>query len=85
MTAILSRVRGRLRLARGRCPACASESAEGCGICLSHQGPFPVEPAQLQRWAFRFDARVGSGAGAATAHLAGPVTRSEAAQSWASI
>lgn len=58
MNAILSRVRGRLRLARGRCPACASEAAEGCGVCLGHQGPFPVEPAQLQRWAFRFEASV---------------------------
>jgi hypothetical protein len=57
MSAILSRVRGRLRLARGRCPACASESTGGCGVCLGHQGPFPVEPAQLQRWAFRFEAR----------------------------
>lgn len=55
MSAILSRVRGRLRLARGRCPACASEATEGCGVCLGHQGPFPVEPAQLQRWAFRFE------------------------------
>jgi len=58
MSAIMSRVRGRLRLARGRCPACASESTGGCGVCLGHQGPFPVEPAQLQRWAFRFETRL---------------------------
>jgi hypothetical protein len=58
MNAILSRVRGRLRLARGRCPACSSESAGGCGVCLGHQGPFPVEPAQIQRWAYRFETRL---------------------------
>jgi hypothetical protein len=58
MSVIFSRVRGRLRLARGRCPDCASEAPEGCDVCLGHQGPFPVEPAQLRRWARRFETRL---------------------------
>lgn len=61
MSSTLARVRGRLRLARGRCPACASEAPEGCGVCLGHQGPYPPDSEQMARWAFRFEASLGRG------------------------
>jgi hypothetical protein len=50
-------LRGRVRLARGRCPSCASEStaAVGCGVCRGYQGPFPAEDRTLLRWSWRYD------------------------------
>jgi hypothetical protein len=50
----LARFRGRIRVARGRCPACASESDAPCGVCLGYTGPFPVENETLARWWWRF-------------------------------
>ena len=49
--------RGRLRLMRGSCPACSSEShaAANCGVCRGYSGPFPVEDRTLQRWSWRFE------------------------------
>lgn len=50
-------LRGRVRLARGRCPSCASESRPGvaCGVCHDYRGPFPAEARSLQRWSWRFE------------------------------
>jgi hypothetical protein len=49
-------LRGRMRLARGRCPSCASESpAVACGVCHGYRGPFPAESRTLQRWSSRFE------------------------------
>jgi hypothetical protein len=50
-------LRGRVRLARGRCPSCASEAraAVACGVCRDFRGPFPAEPRTLQRWSWRFE------------------------------
>jgi hypothetical protein len=47
-------IRGRVRLARGRCPSCASDAPEGCGVCLGYRGPFPAEDRTRSRWRFRF-------------------------------
>jgi hypothetical protein len=47
-------IRGRVLLARGRCPACRSELPDDCGVCLGYRGPFPVEPNTLARWSWRF-------------------------------
>ncbi|RIL07048.1 MAG: hypothetical protein DCC71_04450 [Proteobacteria bacterium] len=48
---------GRLRLARGRCPACASHGAghADCSVCRAYSGPFPVGRSRLDRWAWRFE------------------------------
>jgi len=55
MPHFLARARGRVLLARGRCPACASEAPQGCPVCLGHYGPFPPDSRSLRRWAHRFD------------------------------
>jgi hypothetical protein len=47
-------IRGRVLLARGRCPACRSELPDECGVCLGYRGPFPVEAHTLARWSWRF-------------------------------
>jgi len=49
------RVRGRLRLLRGRCPACASEAARDCGVCRGYAGPYPADDGARQRWGSRFE------------------------------
>lgn len=46
----------RLRLAQGRCPACASELPDDCGVCRGHRAPFPVDAGTLRRWEARFEA-----------------------------
>ena len=79
MTSLLYRVRGRVRLARGRCPACDSEAPAGCGVCLGHLGPFPVEPERLRRWAFRFESLIG----ARHARVEEVVASGDASPSWA--
>lgn len=50
---------GRLRLARGRCPVCASEGVPlvGCDTCKGYEGPFPASEATQRRWAWRFEQR----------------------------
>ena len=50
-------LRGRVRLVRGRCPSCASESRATvtCGVCRDYRGPFPAESRTLQRWSSRFE------------------------------
>mgnify|MGYP003622419654 CR=1 FL=1 len=58
MLRTVTRAMGRLRLARGRCPACASEKPEGCPVCCGHQAPFPADEGTLRRWAYRFEAGV---------------------------
>ena len=55
MLRLMSRARGSFRLARGRCPACASEAPAGCPVCLGHHAPFPPDGRSLRRWAARFD------------------------------
>jgi hypothetical protein len=57
IASFVSQLRGRVRLARGRCPSCASESAsaETCGICRDYRGPFPAEEQTLLRWYWRFE------------------------------
>jgi hypothetical protein len=51
------RLSGRVRLARGRCPGCASDPrVSSCTICHGYEGPFPPSEASLSRWAARFDA-----------------------------
>jgi hypothetical protein len=52
MGRMLARMRGSLRLARGRCPSCLSEAADHCGVCLGHRGPFPVGADTLARWRY---------------------------------
>ena len=52
---MLARMRGSLRLARGRCPSCLSENSEHCGVCLDYRGPFPVGPETLGRWHWRYE------------------------------
>jgi hypothetical protein len=49
------RVRGRLRLLRGRCPACASEAARDCAVCAGYAGPYPPDEGARQRWGSRFE------------------------------
>jgi hypothetical protein len=53
---VLDRMRGNLRLARGRCPSCNSERAHPrtCRTCLGFEGPFPPTEATQARWAGRF-------------------------------
>ena len=55
-SSLSDRIRGRIRLARGRCPACDSESraTASCGVCRGYTGPFPVEEGTLLRWSWRF-------------------------------
>jgi hypothetical protein len=55
MLRILNRAKGRIRLARGRCPACDSGQPESCPVCLGHHGPFPTDEGTLRRWAHRFE------------------------------
>jgi hypothetical protein len=57
MRRLSKRFRGRLRLVRGHCPACSSEShaAANCGVCRGYRGPFPVEDRTLLRWSWRFE------------------------------
>ena len=56
MARLVTQLRGRLRLARGRCPACDSTAPEGCGVCLGYRMPFPVASGTLRRWEARFEA-----------------------------
>ena len=51
----LERIRGRLRQARGRCPACDSAASVACGVCRSHVGPFPVSRDTQLRWWGRYE------------------------------
>jgi len=58
MSRTIARLRGSLRLARGRCPSCRSESHGHCGVCLDHRGPFPVGPETLARWRWRYESEL---------------------------
>jgi hypothetical protein len=58
MSRTLARLRGSLRLARGRCPSCRSEAASHCGVCLGHRGPFPVGAETLARWRWRYETKL---------------------------
>lgn len=62
MGRMLARVRGSLRLARGRCPSCRSEAADRCGVCLGHRGPFPVGGDTLARWRWRYETSLSAAA-----------------------
>lgn len=59
MRQLADSILGRLRLARGRCPACSSEGVPlvGCDTCKGYEGPFPASEATRQRWAWRFAQR----------------------------
>lgn len=59
MRQLAASIVGRLRLARGRCPACRSEGARlvGCDTCKGYEGPFPASDATQHRWAWRFAQR----------------------------
>lgn len=57
MLRTLTRALGRLRMARGRCPACASAAPEECPVCFGYQAPFPPDEATLRRWSHRDEAR----------------------------
>jgi hypothetical protein len=50
----IERMRSRIRIARGRCPACDS-SGISCGVCLDYTGPFPVGAATQLRWWSRYE------------------------------
>jgi hypothetical protein len=77
-------LRGRLRLARGRCPCCDSDSdaVAACAICRDYQGPFPVAERTLLRWSWRFEGSLRSVAAAksespraAWARVGAPIAR----------
>lgn len=59
MRQLAASIVGRVRLARGRCPACASEGARhaACGVCKGYEGPFPASESTQHRWAWRFEHR----------------------------
>lgn len=63
MRRLSNSIRGRLRLLRGHCPACSSDSqsVEGCEVCRGYRGPFPADGRTMQRWTWRFDARMQAG------------------------
>ncbi len=55
MLRTLTRALGRLRLARGRCPACASAAPEACPVCFGFQAPHPPDEQTLRRWSHRYE------------------------------
>lgn len=71
MRQLAASIVGRIRLARGRCPACSSEGSRvaGCATCMGYEGPFPVSEATQRRWAWRFEQRAVGAPSLATAPL----------------
>ena len=55
-----TRLRGRVRVMRGRCPSCSSDfqAAASCEVCRGYRGPFPAEARTLLRWSGRFGAQL---------------------------
>ena len=50
----VERAVAQLRLARGRCPSCASLPRQACPTCHGYEGPFPASEATRRRWQARF-------------------------------
>jgi len=57
---MIERAVGQLRLARGRCPRCASLPQKGCPTCHGYEGPFPPSEATRRRWQARFARAAGA-------------------------
>ena len=55
MGRLLRLIRGRVRLAQGRCPGCGSRAAHGCAICRAYHGPLPADDGLVLLWAWRFE------------------------------
>ena len=64
----LVRLRGRVRRARGHCPACDGVETASCDACRGYAGPHPVDVDTQLRWWHRFEAslRLGSASRAAS-------------------
>jgi hypothetical protein len=68
---VLARMLGRIRLFRGRCPSCDSETGAAiCRTCFGYEGPFPPSEATRTRWAGRFAQTAYETAGAPAAQPA---------------
>lgn len=76
MRQLAASILGRVRLVRGRCPACASEGSQhaACETCKGYEGPFPVSESTQRRWAWRFAQQAMAPAQTAMPGLAYPAT-----------